>query len=97
MPIPMVRIRHEKAMRLSIRLPDGEQRIKEQYIGGLFRGTLEILKSPDAAQMASFSQAVYNNTPYNKNKELISEGEDRQSDPNENRRCLADQVYFLYH
>jgi YVTN family beta-propeller protein len=54
----------------------GEHRIKEQYIGGLFRGTLEILKSPDAAQMASFSQAVYNNTPYNKNEELISDGED---------------------
>jgi YVTN family beta-propeller protein len=55
---------------------EGEHRIKEQYIGGLFRGTLEILKSPDAAQMASFSQAVYNNTPYNKNEELISDGED---------------------
>jgi YVTN family beta-propeller protein len=51
-----------------------EQKIKEQYIGGLFRGTLTILKSPDASQMALFSKAVYNNTPYNKNTELISEG-----------------------
>jgi YVTN family beta-propeller protein len=54
----------------------GEQKIKEQYIGGLFRGTLQILNSPDADQMASFSEVVYNNTPYNKNKELISEGEE---------------------
>ena len=51
-----------------------EQKIKEQYIGGLFRGTLTILKSPDASQMALFSKAVYNNTPYNKNTELKSEG-----------------------
>jgi YVTN family beta-propeller protein len=49
-------------------------RIKEQYIAGLFRGTLEIIQSPDAGQMASYSQAVYRNTPYDKNKELSSEG-----------------------
>ena len=51
-----------------------EQKIKVQYIGGLFRGTLQILNTPDASQMAKFSQAVYNNTPYNKNTELVSEG-----------------------
>ena len=51
-----------------------EHKIKEQYIGGLFRGTLTILKTPDANQMSVFSKAVYNNTPYNKNTELISEG-----------------------
>lgn len=52
----------------------GEQKIKEQYIGGLFRGTLQIIKTPDAGKLASYTQLVYNNTPYNKNKELISEG-----------------------
>jgi len=51
-----------------------EQKIKVQYIGGLFKGTLSILNIPDGKQMALYSQAVYNNTPYNKNKELISEG-----------------------
>jgi YVTN family beta-propeller protein len=53
---------------------DREQKIKVQYIGGLFRGTLSIMNIPDANQMALYSQAVYNNTPYNKNTELISEG-----------------------
>jgi hypothetical protein len=57
-----------------LRAEGKEQKIKEQYIGGLFRGTLTILKSPDASQMALFSKAVYNNTPYNKNTELKSEG-----------------------
>ncbi|HUX57605.1 MAG TPA: beta-propeller fold lactonase family protein [Bacteroidales bacterium] len=54
---------------------DKEHKIKEQYIGGLFRGTLNILNAPDDSQMALYSKAVYNNTPYIKNKELISEGE----------------------
>ena len=51
-----------------------DQTIKEQYIGGLLRGTLAILKTPDASQMAVFSEVVYNNTPYDKNTELTSEG-----------------------
>ncbi len=56
------------------RVAGKEQKIKEQYIGGLFRGTLAILNTPDESQMALFSKAVYNNTPYNKNTELVSEG-----------------------
>lgn len=51
-----------------------EQKRKVQYIGGLFRGTLEILNIPEEKQMALYSQAVYHNTPYTKNRELISEG-----------------------
>jgi YVTN family beta-propeller protein len=51
-----------------------EQKIKVQYIGGLFRGTLSILNIPDAEQMGIYSRAVYNNTPYVREKELISEG-----------------------
>lgn len=51
-----------------------EQRIKVQYIGGLFKGTLGILDIPDDDQMGIYSRSVYNNTPYNKNKEVSSEG-----------------------
>jgi len=50
-----------------------EKKIKVQYIGGLFRGTLQILNTPDANQMALWSKAVYDNTPYIKEKEPISE------------------------
>jgi YVTN family beta-propeller protein len=55
------------------------QTIKVQYIGGLFRGTLSIITIPDLKQMADFSKAVYNNTPYIKEKELVSEG--REGNP----------------
>jgi YVTN family beta-propeller protein len=53
-----------------------EQKIKEQYIGGLFKGTLSIINVPDEEQMGVYSKAVYENTPYTKNKELISESPD---------------------
>ncbi len=48
---------------------------KIQYIGGLFHGTLSIIKEPAAAQLSIYSQAVYHNTPYTKTKELLAEGE----------------------
>ncbi len=48
---------------------------KEQYIGGLFRGTLNIINPGNEKEMAAWSARVYANTPYNKNKETESEGE----------------------
>jgi YVTN family beta-propeller protein len=49
-------------------------KIKEQYIGGLFTGALGIIKTPDDKQLGVYSQAVYKNTPYIKDKELLSDG-----------------------
>lgn len=46
-----------------------------QYIGGLFKGTLSIIDVPSAKQLSMYSQKVYQNTPYSKNKELIAKGE----------------------
>jgi len=40
----------------------GRNRI-EEYIGGLFQGTLSIIRMPDARQMAAYSQAVYECSP----------------------------------
>ncbi len=49
---------------------------KVQYIGGLFRGTLQAIPQPSDTQLGIFSQAVYNNVPYNKEKEMLSKGEE---------------------
>jgi YVTN family beta-propeller protein len=46
-----------------------------QYIGNLMKGTLSIIDQPNAADLAIFSKKVYKNTPYNKEKELNTEGE----------------------
>jgi YVTN family beta-propeller protein len=48
---------------------------KVQYIGGLFKGTLSIINVPTDKQLSTYSQLVYRNTPYTKDKETKSEGE----------------------
>jgi YVTN family beta-propeller protein len=45
-----------------------------QFIARLFRGQLSIINVPDDQQLAIYSQAVYNNTPYRKEKENNTEG-----------------------
>ncbi|HYM95461.1 MAG TPA: alkaline phosphatase family protein, partial [Chitinophagaceae bacterium] len=44
-------------------------------IGGLFKGTMSIIDEPSTGQLDEYSQAVYQNTPYNKANELMSKGE----------------------
>lgn len=48
---------------------------KEQYIAGLFTGTMSIIDVPGKEQLATYSQQVYANTPYTKQKEMIAQGE----------------------
>ncbi|MGM9508860.1 bifunctional YncE family protein/alkaline phosphatase family protein [Larkinella sp. GY13] len=48
---------------------------RQQYIGGLFKGTLSIIGVPESAELAAYSRLVYANTPYTKTKELRAEGE----------------------
>ncbi len=44
---------------------------KVQYIGGgLMMGTMSIIPEPASVQLSVYSQAVYQNTPYRKSKEL---------------------------
>lgn len=48
---------------------------KVQYIGGLLKGTLSIINAPTDKQLSTYSQLVYRNTPYTKDKETKSGGE----------------------
>lgn len=48
---------------------------KEEYIGGLFKGTLSIIDVPSEKQMSWYSQVVYQNTPYTKQKETTADVE----------------------
>jgi YVTN family beta-propeller protein len=54
---------------------DRSKPVKVQYIGGLFKGTMSIINTPSAPQLAIYSQLVYQNTPFNKEKENVSAGE----------------------
>lgn len=64
-----------KKIQLQFQKGDTSQPKEVQYIGGLFKGTLSIFPSPSDKQLAVYSQAVYQNTPYNKNKEKLASGE----------------------
>ncbi|MCH6236021.1 bifunctional YncE family protein/alkaline phosphatase family protein [Cognataquiflexum rubidum] len=46
-----------------------------QYIGGLFKGTLSMFDAPNERQLAEYTNLVYENTPYTKEKEMNPEGE----------------------
>lgn len=54
---------------------DTEKSKEVQYIGGLFKGTLSIFNEPDEKSLGRYSELVYQNTPYNKAKELEAQGE----------------------
>jgi YVTN family beta-propeller protein len=46
-----------------------------QYIGGLMKGTLSIINTPSEKQLGLYAAAVYQNTPYTKQKEQFSNAE----------------------
>ena len=52
------------------------QQQKMDYIGGLFKGTMSIITVPSEKLLSQYSEAVYKNTPYTKEKEKVSAGEE---------------------
>jgi len=56
---------------------DTQKVAKVQYIGGgLMMGTLSIIPRPSEEELSVYSQAVYHNTPYKKENELTTSGEE---------------------
>ena len=49
---------------------------REQYIGGLFKGVLCFIDKPDEAQLKTYTQQVYANTPFTDKKLQLAEGQD---------------------
>jgi DNA-binding beta-propeller fold protein YncE len=47
----------------------------DQYIGGLMKGTMSIVAAPKARQLAAYTQQVYRNSPYTKEREKLADGE----------------------
>jgi YVTN family beta-propeller protein len=47
---------------------------KEQYIGGLFKGTLSFITTPSAAELKNYTKQVYANTPFNLQKVKQADG-----------------------
>ena len=54
----------------------GKKKVKkEQYIGSLFTGSLSIIEKPDQKKLSVYSQLVFRNTPYSRERDFTSEGE----------------------
>lgn len=64
-----------KKVQLGFQKGDQNKPVEVQYIGGLFKGTLSIFPEPSEEQLRIDAQAVYQNTPYTKTKEWLSQGE----------------------
>jgi YVTN family beta-propeller protein len=47
---------------------------KEQYIGGLFKGTLSFINAPEEAQLKVYTKQVYANTPFNDKVTALAAG-----------------------
>jgi YVTN family beta-propeller protein len=65
----------KKRQEVNFQQGDHQKPAAVEYIAGLFKGTLSIIDEPSEKQMSLFSKMVYDNTPYNKEKELQSQGE----------------------
>ncbi|MFN7791478.1 MAG: YncE family protein, partial [Cyclobacteriaceae bacterium] len=64
----------KKKQEVAYQKGDTQKPVEVQYIGGLFKGTLSMIPIPDEKSLAVYSQAVYANTPYNKESETESKG-----------------------
>jgi YVTN family beta-propeller protein len=53
----------------------GSTNSRDQYIGGLFKGTLSIIDQPKPERLKIYTKQVYANTPFNKQVEAIAPGE----------------------
>ena len=65
----------EKFVRVTYRKGDTSKLKVTQHIEGLLLGTMSIINVPGSKQLATYSKEVYENTPYNKDKEVSAEGE----------------------
>jgi len=48
---------------------------REQYIGGLFKGTLSFIDVPNEVKLKAYTKQVYANTPFNSKIEKLAPGE----------------------
>ena len=54
---------------------------REQYIGGLFKGTLSFIDAPNDVQLKAYTKQVYANTPFNNKITATANGEAGNSIP----------------
>jgi YVTN family beta-propeller protein len=64
-----------KKQNVTYKKSDNVKPAKVEYIGGLMKGAMSIIDEPTDIALAAYSKKVYQNTPYSKERETISNGE----------------------
>jgi DNA-binding beta-propeller fold protein YncE/phospholipase C len=65
----------EKKQTVTYQKSDNNRKVRTGYIGGLMKGTMSVFMEPTVQELAVLSKAVYQNTPYTKERELNALGE----------------------
>ncbi|HTH83718.1 MAG TPA: bifunctional YncE family protein/alkaline phosphatase family protein [Mucilaginibacter sp.] len=74
----------------------GATNSKEQYIGGLFKGTLSFIKEPQADQLKAYTKQVYMNTPFNDKVVKMAQGEAGNPIPrNRSEKSPIKHVFYI--
>ncbi|HWB61863.1 MAG TPA: bifunctional YncE family protein/alkaline phosphatase family protein, partial [Chitinophagales bacterium] len=66
-----------------------------QYIAGLFKGMLGIIQTPTAEQLDAYTQVVYRNAPYKKDRETETGG--RDGNPIPHRVGDASPIKYVFY
>lgn len=62
---------------------DRSEKVREQYIGALFRGSMSIIEAPSEEELAAYSKQVYQNSPFGKTVESPTAGNPVPARPGE--------------
>jgi YVTN family beta-propeller protein len=68
---------------------------KEQYIGGLFKGTLSFIDAPQPEQLKAYTKQVYANTPFNNKIAATAAGE--EGNPIPRRRGEKSPIKYVFY
>lgn len=64
-----------KNQKVAYQQGDSSKPIRVQYIAGLFRGSMSVIKTPHDKKLATYSDIVYRNTPFHNDQKTFAEGE----------------------
>ena len=74
----------------------GATNSKEQYIGGLFKGTLSFIDAPQPEQLKVYTRQVYANTPFNNKVVSLAPGVEGNPIPrNKNQKSPIKHVFYI--
>ncbi|QQL49822.1 bifunctional YncE family protein/alkaline phosphatase family protein [Mucilaginibacter ginkgonis] len=68
---------------------------REQYIGGLFKGTLSFIETPTADQQQTYTKQVYANTPFNNQK--VAEAAGVAGNPIPRKRGEVSPIKYVFY